>query len=119
MFAYISHVIPVPGSNDSNSSISAPGAVVIPTGEKRTFVSELFSALVLDKAVQSGFTRDRYTLTVELLEQDPNVVRTATVEVIERDWRDVDRGDRVLIRLYQHADKTWTPIIPDIPPATG
>jgi hypothetical protein len=102
----------------SAENITSAPNVVIPAGEKRTYVSELFAALVLDKDIYNGFTRDRYVLTVELIEQDPTVVRTAVIEVLEPDWKDVAVGDKVMIRLYQHADKTWSPVVPFDPIGT-
>jgi hypothetical protein len=90
--------------------------IVLPLGEKLVHKSELFKARVESKYVQSGLTRDMHRVLLTLLESDPNVTRTALVAIAEQDYQDIEVGETVQIRLYEHEDGKWLtnpPIIPD------
>ena len=84
------------------------GLVIIPTEEKITFKSELFEVRVKDKYKTTGLTRDRYLLEVDLLENDPHLQRSATIEVPEEVWHDIDKGENAMARLYENPEtKGW------------
>ncbi len=89
-----------------------PGTLIIPTGEKLTFKSELFDVVVRAKQRHQGITRDRYLVAVELLENDPLLERTALIEIPHDVWNELGIGERAKIRLYEQPDERWTHLPP-------
>lgn len=95
--------------------MSAPeqaGTVIIPEGEKLVYKSELFDVVIRSKRIDPGLTRDRHLVEVELLEQDPLIQRIATLDIPQDIWSQLDVGERVKARLYEHPDKRWLPLPP-------
>lgn len=94
------------------SQTGATGSLILPEGDHRTFTSELFPAVITDKTLQSGFVRDRYRVTVDLLDQDPVLQRTAVLDVAQEVWASLGVGEKVQVRLYQHPDQQWKSLPP-------
>lgn len=86
----------------------APGTIIIPDGEKLVYKSELFDVIIRAKQQAPGLVRDRFLVTVELVEQDPALLRSAVVDVPEAIWRDLEEGERCQARLYEQPDGQWT-----------
>lgn len=84
------------------------GTVIIPTGEKIIYKSELFDVIVRSKHKSKGLVRDRYLVAVELLEQDPLLERIALLDIPEDVWKVLEVGERAKARLYEMPDKTWS-----------
>lgn len=89
-------------------SAEEQGTVIIPTGEKLIWKSELFDVIVRSKHKQVGVVRDRFIVAVELLDNDPLLERVALLDIPEDVWRDLHPGERVKARLYEQPDKRWT-----------
>lgn len=89
-------------------SAEEQGTVIIPTGEKLIYKSELFDVIVRSKHKNVGLVRDRYIVAVELLENDPLVERIALLDIPHDVWRELEIGERVKARLYEQPDKTWS-----------
>jgi hypothetical protein len=90
--------------------VNAPevaGTIIIPEGEKILYKSELFDVIVRGKHKSKGLFRDRYLVSVELLEQDPLLERIALMDIPHDVWLDLTIGERVKARLYEHPDKSW------------
>jgi ABC-type molybdenum transport system ATPase subunit/photorepair protein PhrA len=91
--------------------VTAPeetGTLIIPEGEKILHRSELFDVIVRGKHKSKGLVRDRYTVSVELIEQDPMLERIALMDIPYDVWSQLSVGERVKARLYEQPDKKWT-----------
>lgn len=86
----------------------AAGTVIIPDGEKIIYKSELFDVVVRGKHRSKGIVRDRYLVSVELLEQDPMLERTALLDIPEDVWKSLTIGEKAKARLYEMPDRTWS-----------
>lgn len=100
---------------DPNSAPES-GQVLIPTGEKIIFKSELFDVQIVNKHKATGITRVKHYLVVEILEDDPSVEKLATLETTEEVYQSVSIGERVKARLYQQPDQRWTTTPPSLLP---
>ncbi len=88
------------------------GMISIPTGERIIHRSELFDAVIIQKNIQTGWTKDIFILSLMLQEDDPLVHREATVAVEKDIFYSVDKGEKVKLRMYEQADGSWTKMPP-------
>lgn len=95
-----------PSSESGLVSFAEPGTLV--------YKSELFPVVVRTKQVQPGFTRDRFVVGVDIVDDDPQVQRAALLDIPEDVYQSLEIGERVMARMYEHPDKSWQPKPPAV-----
>lgn len=95
------------------------GIVSIPEGERIVHRSELFDVRIIQKKTQVGMTKDVYLLEVAVEDKDPLLLQQAWVMVEQDIYNQVEKGERVKLRLYEHPNGQWTKMPPVIGGSNG